>query len=188
MCQGWGGSGHPPVSGQPAPPLCALPLCKQKRLASSGWLEPHPGRQTGREAGQCHLLRGHVRQQCQLVSPSPQAGSWRQGPRGIDQGLTSGGRGQATHCRMRLGPGCPPASQRVSHTAPPAKGGLALQPVTVISPSGAGGGPCSRRGSRRARGHLDLITRKWSGLRVGRGTASPAHTPPSPHCGHSVME
>ena len=135
----------------------------QQRLDSPGLLEPHPGRQTGREAGQCHLLRGHMRQKCQLVSPSPQAGSWRQDPRGIDQGdivqgPTSGGRGQATHCRMRLGPGCPPAGQRVGHTALPAKGGLALQPLAVISCSGAGGGPCSQRGSRLARGHLDLIT------------------------------
>lgn len=174
------------MSGQPSPPLWALPLCKQKRLDSPGLLEPHPGRHTGREAGQWHLLRGHVRQKCQLVSPSPQAGSWRQDPRGIDwgdivQGPTSGGRGQATHCRMRLGPGCPPAGQRVGHTALPAKGGLALQPLAVISCSGAGGGPYSQRGSRLARGHLDLITRKWSGLRVGRaGDSQPRPHPSKP--------
>lgn len=142
-----------------------------------------PGRQ--QDGRQPHVTQGCQRQKWPLVAPRSHgkrvaAGHWvdRRG-----EGREASEPKADSELPRWLGktPALrPPGGRRVGCTALSAKGGFTFQPLVVISCSRAGGGPCSQRGSRLARGHLDLIILKWLGLNVwgrGEGTACP---PPQP--------
>ena len=135
-----------------------------------------PQEAEGQEGQSVSLPQGP--RETEMSTTLPNSPGWVKaaGPRGINRGVCRAG----AHV-PRLGPGCPPAGWRAGHTVLPAKGVSPCSLWLSLAAPGQGVGPAASEypGSQGAT-WTSLL--RWSGLRVGRGTASPAHTPASPHC------